>query len=364
MLSSLTSGSVRLGGSARARLTPEATRILLPALPLANLSGLGDPVLELVVDRAVSRSRPGARADGARVALAIEGGGMAGAVSGGMCAALEALGLVDSFDVIYGSSSGSMNASYTAAGQAQSRSGLYAIAAKQGLVDQRRMLRRELPIRIGQIATSLFQSHPHAPGVLDDTPQLRVIASRMHDKAVRVLGPFESLDELRTAIWASCAIPFRPEDVVNFRDVDHVDGGLTEPVPYRVALQEGATHVLVLRNRAIQYRKRQLRGPEWKMVQRLFRDAPGPVVELVAEYPARYNAQAVELASGELAGRVAQLAPDRSVGMCSWLESNPRRLLNAVAVGAAATYGAMASGGVGLLLAQPATPRVAIGWAA
>jgi hypothetical protein len=43
---------------------------------------------------------------------------MAGAASGGMCAALEALGLIDSFDVIYGSSSGSMNASYTAAGQA------------------------------------------------------------------------------------------------------------------------------------------------------------------------------------------------------------------------------------------------------
>ena len=52
-------------------------------------------MLGLVVERAATGSRPGARTDGARVALAIEGGGMAGAVSGGMCAALEALGLIE-----------------------------------------------------------------------------------------------------------------------------------------------------------------------------------------------------------------------------------------------------------------------------
>ena len=43
-------------------------------------------------------SRPGARTDGLRVALAIEGGGMRGTVTGGMALALHELGLLPAFD--------------------------------------------------------------------------------------------------------------------------------------------------------------------------------------------------------------------------------------------------------------------------
>jgi predicted patatin/cPLA2 family phospholipase len=289
---------------------------------------------------------------------------MAGTVSGGICAALEALGLIGSFDVIYGASSGAMNASYTAAGQAQSRSGLYAIAAKHGLVDQRRMLRREAPIRTDEIVNSLFHAHPHGPRVLDDTPELRMVATHVRDKSLRVLGQFESLDEVRTAIWASCAIPFCGTDVVRFRDEQCVDGGLTEPLPYRVALREGATHVLVARCRPVQYRKREFRGAQRKLIERLFRDAPEPVVELIGEYPARYNTQASELASGELAGRVAQLAPGWHGGLCHWLERSPQRLLNSVAAGAVTAYRAITSTSVGLLIADPASQHAAVARAA
>lgn len=82
-------------------------------------------ILDLVATRVLEGSRPGERTDGARVALAIEGGGMAGAVTGGMCVALESWGLVDGFDVIYGSSSGALNASYAALGQARQRVNMY-----------------------------------------------------------------------------------------------------------------------------------------------------------------------------------------------------------------------------------------------
>lgn len=348
-----------------ARSGPEiAPGIALPAVPLASMRRPSDPVLALVVERAKAGSQPGRRADGACLALAIEGGAMAGAVSGGMCAALEALGLIGSFDVIYGCSAGSMNASYTVAGQAQSRSALYALAAGQGLVDRRWMLRRESPIRTGQIVNLLFQAHPHLPRVLEDAPPLRIVASRVDDRSVCVLGSFASLDEVRKAIWASSCVPFRSHDLVRFRGVDYVDGGLTEPLPYRVALRDGATHVLVLRCRPAGYRRRDLRGPQRKMVERLFRDVPEPVVELIGAYPALYNACASELASGGLDGRVAQLAPDARAGLFSSLEQRPRRLMDAVAVGAATVYGAMSSGGVGLLLADPANPRVAMARAA
>ena len=56
------------------------------------------PVLRLVLERARAGSRPGRRTDGQVVCLAIEGGGMRGAVSAGMCVVLEAAGLTCAFE--------------------------------------------------------------------------------------------------------------------------------------------------------------------------------------------------------------------------------------------------------------------------
>jgi hypothetical protein len=66
-------------------------------------------VLKAILQRARTRSRPGARADDHRVYVAIEGGGMRGAVSAGMCVVLEAAGLVDAFDQIYAVSAAAVN---------------------------------------------------------------------------------------------------------------------------------------------------------------------------------------------------------------------------------------------------------------
>lgn len=71
-------------------------------------------VLNLLYRRYHSQSTPANRAanDNATLALAIEGGGMRGAVSGGMAAAIVCLGLSNAFDSIYGSSAGSIIGSY------------------------------------------------------------------------------------------------------------------------------------------------------------------------------------------------------------------------------------------------------------
>src|SRR5215213_5457175 len=83
------------------------------------------PVVQVLLDRARTGSRPGARDDSHRVALVIEGGAMRGVVSGGMVAGLEALGLRDAFDVVYGSSAGACAGAYFLAGQARVGARLY-----------------------------------------------------------------------------------------------------------------------------------------------------------------------------------------------------------------------------------------------
>jgi len=69
-------------------------------------------VVQLLADRFQENSQPGARNDPYTLALCMEGGGMRGAVSAGMAAAIAALGLTDCFDKVYGSSAGSVIGAY------------------------------------------------------------------------------------------------------------------------------------------------------------------------------------------------------------------------------------------------------------
>lgn len=75
------------------------------------------PVLSVVRERVKTNSKPGRRlksssSDRAHLALVIEGGGMRGAVSAGMAAALSTLDMLDAFDSIHGSSAGAIVGAY------------------------------------------------------------------------------------------------------------------------------------------------------------------------------------------------------------------------------------------------------------
>ena len=86
-----------------------------------RVAGSGPPVVlvhgmvnssrhwQAVAERLRRRALDGGRDDGARLALAIEGGGMRGAVSAGMAIAIDELGLTDAFDAVYGASAGALN---------------------------------------------------------------------------------------------------------------------------------------------------------------------------------------------------------------------------------------------------------------
>ena len=74
------------------------------------------PVLSIIRERVEKKSKPGNRIDegpdAPHLALVIEGGGMRGAVSAGMAAALSTLDLLDAFDSIHGSSAGAIVGAY------------------------------------------------------------------------------------------------------------------------------------------------------------------------------------------------------------------------------------------------------------
>ncbi len=69
-------------------------------------------MLRALAARCRTGSRPGARDDGLRIALIIEGGGMRGVISAGMALALDELGLVPAFDAVYGASAGAITGAW------------------------------------------------------------------------------------------------------------------------------------------------------------------------------------------------------------------------------------------------------------
>ncbi len=214
-------------------------------------SGPVHEVLRVLATRARAGSRPGARQDGFRVALAIEGGGMRGTISAGMALALDELGLVTAFDAVYGASAGAITAAWllsrpqglrgwTEPAYARAfirRSGLLRgrpVADVRSLIEE--LYQTTFPMDFAAVLASPIEFHPLAT----DT-----VTGQSTDLRPLVGTPAE----LRLALRASAALPLLAGPPVELRGRRFYDAGLSESVPYRTALAQGATHVLVLRSR-------------------------------------------------------------------------------------------------------------------
>ena len=232
---------------------------LLDADPVAVLraaSGVDSPVLHAVLERARTGSRPGARSDEHTVCLAVEGGGMRGAVSAGMCVVLEAAGLVNAFDRIYGVSAGALNGCATATRQAALSATHYQDAVRRRVINPARSLRGQPVIDYDLLFDNVIAARkPLAFERLATGPEFRSLATSIDTLTLRVLTGFAHSREMLQAIRASAALPRLAGEARSFRGERMIDGGLLEPIPFETPVSQGATRVLVLRSRPATYRK-------------------------------------------------------------------------------------------------------------
>lgn len=196
----------------------------------------------------------GARPPGARIALVVEGGGMRGAVSGGMALGLDELGLATAFDAAYGSSAGTLNAMWLVSGRVRDGIPTWTDPALvHELIQPGRALRRRGPVvdvrtlveeRYEQLSPGLFDA------VLAGTTELHPIATDVETAAaVDLHGEATDPRSLRLALRASAALPLLAGPPVTLNGRRLIDAGLSAAIPFRAALADGATHVLVLRSR-------------------------------------------------------------------------------------------------------------------
>jgi predicted patatin/cPLA2 family phospholipase len=220
-------------------------------------------VVRVLTERARAGSLPGERDDGFRVALAIEGGAMRGTISAGMALALDELGLVSAFDAVYGASAGAI-------------SGAWLLSRPQGLrgwtepAYARAFVRRSGPLRgrpvadVRALIEELYQTTfpMDFAAVLASPVEFHPLATDAATGQSADLRPLAgSLAELRLALRASAALPLLAGPPVELCGRRFYDAGLSESVPYRTALAQGATHLLVLRSRRDQIAVPDGRGP-------------------------------------------------------------------------------------------------------
>jgi len=256
------------------------------------------PVVVAIRRRRDEGSRPGARTDGRRIALVIEGGGMRGVVSAGMAAAIEQLGLADAFDEVHGASAGAFNGAFMLAGQATYLTGLYPHGfGDPRFVSVRRVIggrplfdldyvigevwRHRRPLRTDLIEASAVELHCTATDV---------------DRAEIVdLTELRDGEEIRGAMRASARLPWLAGPPVGFRGRRLLDATLAEAIPVHAA-RRTATDLLVLQTRPHGVPHTPLSGGIARLTDRYLEKLNPALVELRRSRSERYDQLSDELA--------------------------------------------------------------------
>ncbi|HEX4831322.1 MAG TPA: patatin-like phospholipase family protein [Trebonia sp.] len=217
------------------------------------LAGPAPPheVLRALAARQRAGSQPLARDDGLRIALVVEGGGMRGIISAGMALALDELGLVPAFDAVYGASAGAITGAWLLS-RPQGLHGWAEPAYVKTLIRRTALLRGRPVADVRALIEDLYQTTfpMDFAAVLASPVEFHPLATDAATGQSTDLRPLIGTPaELRLALRASAALPLLAGPPVEFAGRRFYDAGVSESVPYRTALAQGATHLLILRSR-------------------------------------------------------------------------------------------------------------------
>ncbi|MDN3241005.1 patatin-like phospholipase family protein [Glycomyces tritici] len=208
------------------------------------------PVLELIRARRDDGTTPGSHVDGFKLGLAVEGGGMRGVTSAAMLVALDDLGLRGVFDAVYSTSSGSINAAYFLAGGDcwYPLTIYFDDLCTRRFVDMRNMFGNRPMLNLDYAFDEVLEviKPLDFEEILKSPTEFHVAISLVD--SLTAIGPheFESREDLRSALKASCWMPVAVPGTGMFRGERALDGGVLTAHPHLLALEDGCTHVLSL----------------------------------------------------------------------------------------------------------------------
>jgi predicted patatin/cPLA2 family phospholipase len=309
-----------------------------------------DTVLQLLRDRRQQGSTPGHRRDDARVVLLIEGGSSRGAYSSGMTIAIEQLGLLPAFDAVYGSSAGALSAAWLLCGRAESTMhAWWDPIVMRGTIDLRRALRLR-PVVDTRFLVHTVYTEIIPMGfqeILDNAVEFHPIATdALTGEAVDLYEQVRDQASVQAALRASTAMPLLAGAPVEVGGRRYVDAGVSESVPVRTALAQGATHIVALRTRRVgETVPPPARGERLVMSRWFARRAPGALAPWLRRQAIRAEEERI-LASHPATVQIRPPAGSADIGHS---ERRPDLLRAAVFTGRQAALNELAgaAGGVG-----------------
>jgi len=127
--------------------------------------------------------------------------------------------------------------------------------------------------------------------------------------------PVPRRDTPNLLLQATCAIPLMFH-VIELEGQPYLDGGCSDPIPWRRALEAGCDRVVVVLTRERDYRKEQ--GRSIRVMERAFRKYPA-FMKSLRDREIRYNSCREELFALEKTGEIRVIAPEDTLG-CSRTE--------------------------------------------
>ncbi|EOD66183.1 patatin-like phospholipase [Amycolatopsis vancoresmycina DSM 44592] len=295
------------------------------------------PVLELISERMAAGSVPGERTDGRRLALAIEGGSSRGTYSSGMVLALDELGVTPAFDAVYGSSAGALNGAWLLCGRSATgvRTWWNPVVMRR-IINPLHTLRGRAVIDLEYLVHQVYSvlEPMDFPAILANPVTFHPLATDADTGESTDLHPFlGDVDAIKVALAASSCMPVLAGPPIPMAGRRFVDAGVAEPIPYRTALAQDATDLLVLRTRrADELPVRPPRVHDVVVPRFLRRQAPGAIPAWQDTY--RRDVEDEEnLASDP---RILSVRPPVGAPDVAVLERDPEVLRKAIELGKSA----------------------------
>ncbi|MDQ7805896.1 patatin family protein [Amycolatopsis sp. A133] len=292
------------------------------------------PVLELISGRLAAGSVPGERTDGRRLALAIEGGSSRGTYSSGMVLALDQLGVTQAFDAVYGSSAGALNGAWLLCGRSSTgvRTWWNPVVMRR-IINPLHTLRGRAVIDLEYLVHQVYSvlEPMDFPAILANPVTFHPLATDADTGESTDLHPFlDDVDAVKVALAASSCMPVLAGPPIPLAGRRFVDAGVAEPIPYRTALAQGATDVLVLRTRrADELPVRPPRVHDVVVPRFLRRQAPGAIPAWQDTY--RRDVEDEEALAAD--PRILSIRPPGGAPDVAVLERDPEVLRKAVDLG-------------------------------
>lgn len=239
----------------------------------------------------------------------IEGGANRSAYATGALCTLQARGFVP--DAAYGTSAGGALAAWYAAGQMERCAEVWRYAADRRIMSYRRALTGGFVFDLHALYRVLY---PGEFGI--DLERMRKAPFPVNvtvtdaDSGETAYRDIRHVAEPLAWIHAGAALPIAAEAPITLEGRRWLDGGTTDPIPIRKAIDDGHDDIVAVLNRPAMERK-----PESAWVVRLFGRRFPNLAEHAREHH-RYHNEAVRLCESPPAGvRIRLIRPARDTGL-------------------------------------------------